>query len=119
MANGIDVEDFHAPSFFPKFYLQYMQLVQIHNTSKWAIHLVKNIKNIVYNEQHIVTNYITFAMPAFDNTVAKRLSEVHMARIEGNNFNTTFDICSWKLMYSYSFILDAHNVCLLKQCVVM
>ncbi len=119
MANGVDVEDSHDPSFFPNFYLQYMQLVQVHNTSKRAMLLVKNIKNIIYNEQHLVTNYTTFVMPTLDNIVAKRLSEVHMVRIEGNNFNTTFDMCSWKFMYSCSFILDAHNVCLLKQCVVM
>lgn len=77
-----------------------MQLVQVHNTSKWAMLLVKNIKNIVYNEQHLVTNYKTFVMSTLDNIVAKRLSEVHMVRIEGNDFNTTFDICSWKFMYS-------------------
>lgn len=74
MANGVDVEDSNDPSFSPNFYLQYMQLVQVHNTSKWAMLLVKNIKNIVYNEQHLVTNYTTFVMPFVDNKFAKRLS---------------------------------------------
>jgi hypothetical protein len=119
VANGVDVEDFDDPSFFPNFDLQYMQLVQVHNTSKRAMLFIKNIKNIVYNEQHLVTNYTTFVMLIVDNTIAKRLSEVHKVRIEGNDFNTTFDICSWKFMYSCSFIFYAHNVCLLKQCVAM
>jgi hypothetical protein len=119
VANGVDVEESYDPSFFPNFYLQYMQLVQVHNTSRRAMLLAKNIKNIVYNEQHLVTNYTTFVMPFVDNKVAKRLSEVHKVKIEGNDFNTTFDICSWKFMYSCRFIFYAHNVCLLKQCVVM
>ncbi len=89
IVDGLGGNDAH--SFYPKFFAQYIELVKIYSIGKLVTMLVKNIGSSQFGEQQLVTNYVTiFVIHAPDNTVVKRLIEIHNKRIEGQDFATNF-----------------------------
>jgi hypothetical protein len=46
--DGDDNEEFHAVFFSPKFYSQYMHLVELYNIGRPTIFFIKNFSNVVY-----------------------------------------------------------------------
>ncbi len=56
MANGLKVGDTQA-LFFYQFCPQYVQLMNMYSIGRLATLLVKNVKNAIFGEQQLVTNF--------------------------------------------------------------
>lgn len=73
----LGANDTQTLSFHPKFYTQYVQLVNTYYSN--GIHvtlLIKNIENAIFGEQQLVTNFLSvFVIPTFDHAVVDRQSQ--------------------------------------------
>jgi hypothetical protein len=91
VVDGLEIVDMQALTIFPKFYVQYVKLVEIYATMRLAIILIKNIGIPTFGE--LVTIFAScFVILAHDNGVVKRLSKVHHKKIECQDFVTNFEV---------------------------
>ncbi len=76
-----------------KLYPQYVQLVNLYNTCRPRIFLVKNIRSVIFGKQQLVTNFSSvFIILALHHATIDRLYKVHNKKIEGQDFATNFEV---------------------------
>lgn len=70
-----------------------VQLVNLYNTCRPAIFLVKNIRSVIFGEQELLTNFSSvFIILAPNHATIDRLNKVHNKKIEGQDFAIKFEI---------------------------
>ncbi len=72
--------------------------MKIYNIGKCATTLIKNVGNVIYGEQQLVTNlssvFVIFAPLVIDDVGdIEPIIVVHATKIKGQDFQTNVEIC--------------------------
>ncbi len=67
--------------------------MQVYDTNKLAIVLIKNVVSIAYGEQQLLTNHVSiFVILVLENSSVQKLSEMYEPSIEKQSFQTNSQI---------------------------
>ncbi len=103
IVDGLGPNDTQMLSFIPKFYPQYVQMVEAYNIGRPTTFLAKNVGSFMFGEQQLLTKFSNIlVIHVLDVATTERLVEVHNKHTEGHDFEVNFEIC---IKQFFSFVL--------------